>query len=80
MLLDSIVSKFPKETTSFGPQTFIVKLLIIGNTESRHIYIQTERRGKGLAVGETEREREYVRDGEWLKIGLVSIVKTAIGE
>jgi hypothetical protein len=35
-------------------QTFIVRLLMIGNTESHHIYIQTERRGKGLAVGETE--------------------------
>ena len=42
----------------FGPQTFIVRLLIISNTESRHMYIQTERRGKGLAAGETERERE----------------------
>ncbi len=41
---------------SFGQQTFIVRLLIIGNMESGHIYIQTERRGKGLAAGETERE------------------------
>jgi hypothetical protein len=46
--------------TSFGPQTFIVKLLIIGNTESHHIYIRMKRRGKGLAAGETERERERV--------------------
>jgi hypothetical protein len=51
-----IVSGFPNETTSVGRQTFIVRLLIIGNTESRHIYIQTERRGKGLAARETERE------------------------
>jgi hypothetical protein len=51
---------FPNETASFGLQTFIVKSLIIGNTESRPIYIKTERRGKGLAVGETERERERV--------------------
>jgi hypothetical protein len=35
---------------------FIVRLLIIGNTESHHIYIQMERRGKGLAARETERE------------------------
>ncbi len=52
----TIVSRFPNETPSFGPQTFIVKLLIIGNMESRHFYIRTERRGKGLAAGETERE------------------------
>ncbi len=41
---------------------FIVRFLIIGNTESRHIYTQTERRGKGLAAGKTERERGCVCD------------------
>ncbi len=40
----------------FGPQTFIVRFLIIGNTENHHFYTRTERRGKGLAAGETERE------------------------
>ncbi len=41
-----------------------------------------ERRGKGLAAGETERERERecARDGQWLKIELASVVKTAVGE
>ncbi len=43
-----------------------------------HIYTQTERRGKGLAAGETE--RECARDGEWLKIELASVAKTAVGE
>ena len=76
----NIGSRFPKETTSFGPQTFIVKLLIIGNTESHHIYIRTERRGKGLTARETERERVCVRDREWLKMGLVLVVKMAVGE
>ncbi len=58
--LCTIVGRIPNETTSFGPQTFIVRLLIIGNTDSCHIYIRMERRGKGLAAGETERERERV--------------------
>jgi hypothetical protein len=38
------------------PQMFIVKYLIIIFTQDGHIYTQTERRGKGLAAGETERE------------------------
>ncbi len=59
------------------PQTFIVRNLIIGNTQQRHIHTQTERRGKGQAAGETE--RECVRDREWLKMELVSVVKTAVG-
>ncbi len=53
----NIVSRFPNETMSFGPQMFIVKSLIIGNTESCQIYIRMERRGKELVAGETERER-----------------------
>jgi len=52
-----IASRFPNETMSFGPQMFIVKSLIISNTENHPIYIKTERRQKGLATGETERER-----------------------
>jgi hypothetical protein len=55
-LINSIVSSFPNETTKFGPQTFIVRILIIINTGGHHIYTQIERRGKGLAAGETERE------------------------
>ncbi len=39
-----------------GPQTFIVKLLIIRNTDNCPIYIKMERRVKRLATGETERE------------------------
>ncbi len=39
-----------------------------------------ERRGAGLAAGETERERVCVRDREWLKIEVALVVKTAIGE
>jgi hypothetical protein len=62
----------------FGLQTFIVRFLIIGKMQDCHIYTQTERRGKGLAARETE--RECVRDGEWLKIELASVVKTAVGE
>jgi hypothetical protein len=42
-------------------------------------YIQMERRGNGQAAGETERERECARDGEWLEIKLASVVKTVIG-
>jgi hypothetical protein len=48
--------------------------------ESCHIYTQMERRRKGLAAGERQRERECVRDGEWLKIELASIVKLAVRE
>ncbi len=51
-----IVSMFPNETTSFSPQTFIVRFLIISNTKDCHIYTQSERRGKGLAARKTERE------------------------
>ena len=55
-----------KRDNKFGPQTFIVKMLIIGDTKNRHIYTRTERRGKGLADGETEREsvRERQRVAE----------------
>jgi hypothetical protein len=38
-----------------------------------------ERRGKGLAAGETERERVCARDRESLKMELASILKTAVG-
>ena len=40
-------------------------------------YTQMERRGKGQAAGETE--RECVRDRAWLKMELASIVKTVVG-
>jgi hypothetical protein len=58
---------------------FIVRNLIIIFTQQRHIYTQTERRGKGLTAGETERERVCERDGEWLKMELASVVKMVIG-
>ncbi len=61
-----------------GLQTFIVKSVIIGNTDNRPIYIKMERTGKRLATGETE--RECVRDGESLKMVVVSAVKMVVGE
>jgi hypothetical protein len=45
--------------------------------ESSYLY-SNGKKGKGLAAGETE--RECVRDREWLKIELASVVKTAVGE
>ncbi len=48
----------------FGPQTFIVRFLIIGNMKNSYIYTQMERRGKGLAAGETERASERQRVAE----------------
>jgi hypothetical protein len=47
--------------------------------EDRHIYTQTERWGKGASC-RRDRERVCVRDREWLKIELASIVKMAVGE
>jgi hypothetical protein len=44
---------------------------------NNHFYTQTERRGKGQAARETE--RECARDGEWLKTELASVVKTVVG-
>ncbi len=41
-----------------GPQTFIVKMLIISNMDNRPIYIKWKEGAKKLAAGETERERE----------------------
>jgi hypothetical protein len=38
------------------------------------------KRGKGLAAGETERECVCVRDGDWLKLEVALVVKTAVGE
>jgi hypothetical protein len=56
---------------------FIVRLLIIFTCATSSFYTRTDRRGKGLAPGETE--RECVRDGESLKMELASVLKTAIG-
>ncbi len=44
------------------PQMFIVRNLIIIFTQQLNIYTQTERRGKGLAARETQ--RESVRETE----------------
>ncbi len=74
----TIVCRFPNETTCVSLQKFIVRFLIISNMKDRHIYTQTERRGNGLAAGETE--RECVSSREWLKIELSSVVKMAVGE
>ncbi len=63
---------------SFGPQTFIVKSVMISNTDNHPIYIKTEKRGKGLAARETE--RECVRDRGSLKMGVALVVKMAVGE
>jgi hypothetical protein len=62
-----------------GPQTFIVKSLIIRNTDNHPIHIKMERRGKRLVTGETERERVCVRDRESLKMEVASVLKMAIG-
>ncbi len=61
------------------PQTFIVRSLLIIFTQYQHFYTQTEKRGKGYAAGETERESVCARDGAWLKTELTSVVKTAVG-
>ncbi len=63
-----------------GPQTFIVKMLIISNTDNRPIYIKQKEGARRLAAGETERESVCVRDGESLKMEVASVVKTAVGE
>ncbi len=43
-----------------GPQTFIVKTLIIQNAHSRYFYMQTERRGNTQTAREIEKERVRV--------------------
>ncbi len=60
-----------------GPQTFIVRSLIFSTCTTSSFYTQMERRGKGLAPGETESEN--VRGGESLKMELASIPKKAVG-
>ncbi len=64
-----------------GLQTFIVRLLIIFTCATSSFYTRTERRGKEVAPGETDRERESVcvRDGESLKMELASVLKMAVG-
>ncbi len=57
-----------------GPLTFIVKMLIISNTDNRLIYIKWKEGARRLAAG------ECVGDGESLKMEVASVVKTAIGE
>ncbi len=57
MQCQAIVSKFPSETTG-GPKTFIVKMLIIKNTHSHHIYMKWKEGASVQVSGETERERE----------------------
>jgi len=54
---------------------FIVKMLIINNTDNHPIYIKWKEGGKRLAGRETERERECVRDRELLKMEVVLVVK-----
>ncbi len=51
-----IVSRVPKWDNLVCPQTFLVRILIIGFTQKRHIYTRTERRGNRLGAVETERE------------------------
>jgi hypothetical protein len=52
-----IVSKSPSETMDC-PQTFIVKIIIIQNVHSCHIYMKWKEGASGQVSGETERERE----------------------
>jgi hypothetical protein len=42
----------------FSPQTFIVKTLIIQNTQSHHIYMKRKEGASVQVRGETEREEE----------------------
>jgi hypothetical protein len=56
-----IVSQSLSETT-VCPQTFIVKTLIISNTDIRPIYCKQKEGARGLAAGETERESVCVRE------------------
>ena len=55
-----IVSKSPSETKDC-PQTFIVKMLIIENIHSCHIYMKQKEGASELASGETERECKSVQ-------------------
>ncbi len=60
-------------------QTFIVRILIIGNTQKHHIYTQTERRENRLGARETE--REYVCERQRVAENRVgACCKTAVGE
>jgi hypothetical protein len=58
---------------------FIVKMLIISNTDDPPIYINRKEGARGLAARETERECVCVRDRESLKTEGASVVKTAVG-
>jgi hypothetical protein len=59
-----------------GPQTFIVIFLIIFTCATSSFYTRTERRGKELAPGETERqrERESMRETERQRVAGVGIL------
>jgi hypothetical protein len=50
----------------------------ISFTQHQCFYTQTERRGKGQAAGETE--RECARDRAWLKTELAYVVKWLLEE
>jgi hypothetical protein len=61
MPIDIIVSKVLKgDNLLLGPQTFIVKTLIIENAHSCYFYMQKQRRGNRQTARETERERVRV--------------------
>jgi hypothetical protein len=72
-----------------GPQTFIVKMLIVSYTEECGIYIKRKEGARRLAARDTERERErecvcvctcvHVRDRESLKMEVALVVKMAVG-
>jgi hypothetical protein len=49
-------------------------------TEMSYLYLNGKKGKQARCQRDRERERECVRDGEWLKIELASIVKTAVGE
>ncbi len=57
---------------------FIVKMLIISNTDNCPIYIKWKEWARRLADGETE--RVCVRDGDLPKMEVVLVVKMAVGE
>jgi len=57
---------------------FIVRFLIISPHEELSYLYSNGKKGKRASC-RRDRERVCVRDGEWLKTELESVVKTAVG-
>jgi hypothetical protein len=67
-----------RQLSCMSADVYCQKLNNRSYTESSYLY-SNGKKGK-LARRQRDRQRESVRDGEWLKIELASVVKTAIGE